>query len=541
MEKQSDFFEWYKRKVTDNPQDPPADAWQNIADELDVNDVWDKVAARLDHPGGWFYQKPWNYALPALLLLLLSGGGYLAYDKFAHQAPVATASTYAVADSRAREGQPMDAHTELDSHAAGERKSTTKEPSFGAIDPSDHRTNHLSPDADENSSEEEPETIAGNRTDTGEKSATEETSAIAKSLNNDKLSSDPQKSHGEHTPLAERMPRKRNDTPSGGKELSGRNETSLTKSRDTANINIERFQSEYPPQAMVTTEWDSLASDAIQYLAATDSAASNDDRVTSTHEDGGHIPPSTQRLVYPTFGLGRIVVPDSMLMISPLDATLHYNPQTAEKTTPPSTLTRFSPSLEFGISGAIKNTWLLNQTTFMGLERHTLTTTLPDFGKNIGVAIRYNFASAWSAQAEISFLSGMGQRYHEYRKGRYIERDVDLDYFHGKLLVKYGSNAMVLDRLVNGHGIIGGLFFSKLKSATETIDGHTTDLRDAYTPVDYGVVVGYEYNQRVFNNFFFTSGVRLNYGLKNIRPSTASKTGTGSFDVDFGVRYRFER
>lgn len=60
MEKQSDFFEWYKRKVTDNPQDPPADAWQNIADELDVNDVWDKVAARLDHPGGWFYQKPWK-------------------------------------------------------------------------------------------------------------------------------------------------------------------------------------------------------------------------------------------------------------------------------------------------------------------------------------------------------------------------------------------------------------------------------------------------------------------------------------------------
>ena len=83
MEDHRDFYDWYKTKITENDQDPPQDAWQNIADELDTNDVWDRIAVELDRPSGWL-SKATYYALPALLLLLLSGGAYYYFNNTNH-------------------------------------------------------------------------------------------------------------------------------------------------------------------------------------------------------------------------------------------------------------------------------------------------------------------------------------------------------------------------------------------------------------------------------------------------------------------------
>ena len=230
------------------------------------------------------------------------------------------------------------------------------------------------------------------------------------------------------------------------------------------------------------------------------------------------------------------MLPDSMLIVDPLVVILEPDLFGTAVDLPAIV---FSRSLEFGISASVKNTWLLNQTTFMGLEKHTLIHTLPDFGKDVGAVVRYTFSPKLSAQAEGFFISDMGQRYNEYRKGKYIERNVDLNYVHANVLFRYGNNATLLGRLVNGHGFIAGFYYGRLMHASETIDGQARDIRSLYAVSNYGIVTGYEYNQHLFSNFFFSTGVRLNYGLKNIRTHAGSRTATGSFDVNFGLRYRF--
>lgn len=527
MEK-NNFFEWYKQKITEHPQDPPAEAWDNIADALDTNDVWDKVAARLDNTGGWFFQRPWNYALPALLLLLLSAGGYFLYIEATGDTRVAMVPAYAVTDSLAR-----DVNGNQNEVIASDEKAA------------------------------EASTRDGNGTSAGSKDITGKTQGHPQ----DQAAS---------TQRKESLPQKNTTTAvdgtvvtdaSPGEETFAAVDDDAVDARDadmndnaSADIdtvsdrNDESEDQEVPligdngssePEPTTLPSQDNARAARVQI--ALDGRSSREGEVTTEADpfrQSGEVESSREEKEdnriqpngYTSFAVRRMVLPDSMLIVDPL--ALMIAPDSFHTAiNPPSVV--FSPSLEFGISGAVKNTWLLNQTTFAGLERHTLTTTLPDFGKNIGMAMRYNFARRFSAQVETFFISEIGQRYKEYRKGKYIERELDLNYFHGSLLLKYGNNAMMLDQLVNGHGIIGGLYFSKLKNATETIDGHTTGISDAYSSSDYGIILGYEYNQRLFSNFLFTSGVRLNYGLKNIRPASVSKTGTGSFDVNLGVRYRF--
>lgn len=562
MENNKNFFEWYKRKITENPQDPPANVWQNIADELDTNDVWDKVAARLDNRGGWYFQKPWNYALPALLLLLISGGAYFYHHNAFRMTPAATAQVYADTDDGSASKSVVTEDGSVDS--------TTKEEAVvDAKPPRDVKITEVP---------EKNVTWDKNKVDAGEEydSDGRVTQGKASSSSTTKIITEDDTSVATES-VKEKVPR--GTTTAGTKKIFLREAKSSTEKAQTNQTQSAHIAVDTAPRS-------ADRDNAEQKMVVENSWRDNDDAIASEANDNNHnndhaLPPetseddstgiiirqsqtnitarydtaarhsalpagdksatlasSTQRPRYSTMTVARITVPDSMLSISPVVALIQPDPLAATKAMPPVDPPVFSRSLEFGISGSVKNTWLLNQTTFTGLERRSLTATLPDFGKDIGVAIRYNFAPRFTVQAEGFFISDMGQRYNEYRKGKYIEREVDLNYFHGNLLFKYGNNAMQLGRLVNGHGIIGGLYLSKLISAAETIDAHTTDMRDDYAKADYGVIIGYEYNQHLFSNFFFTSGVRLNYGLKDIRPDASSRTSTGSFDVNFSLRYR---
>ena len=560
MENNKNFFEWYKRKITENPQDPPADAWQNIADELDTNDVWDKVASRLDNRGGWYYDKPWNYALPALLLLLISAGVYFYYDNVKSQTSATTVKAYADADVDSGSKTEVTEDLSADATTRDEAVVTAKDASDENINDSEAPEENVTSDKNKVATGEAnasdvtvvrekangPSTtkiLSGDDSSVTRESVTEELSSAKSIADTKTILPEKEKTRTAETPV--------NETQSGDiavdapSHLTDRDNSEYktitqeeSRDRDEAiafegndEDDAERLESsEHNPAAIIaetetntTTKYDS---------------ASAGYSTSSTRDKSAGLASSTQRRTYPAFNLDRVTIPDSMRSINPLVVMIEFDSLLTPEAILSVDASVFNRSLEFGISGSVKNTWLLNQTTFTGLERRSLTTTLPDFGKNIGATIRYNFAPLFSVQAEGFFISDMGQRYNEYRKGKYIEREVDLNYFHGNLLFKYGNNAMALGRIVNGHGVIGGLYFSKLEGATETIDGHTTDLSDAYAPVDYGLVLGYEYNQHLFSNFYFTSGVRLNYGLKDIRSHSSSKTSTGSFDVNFALRYR---
>ena len=173
-----------------------------------------------------------------------------------------------------------------------------------------------------------------------------------------------------------------------------------------------------------------------------------------------------------------------------------------------------------------------------GLEKNTLTTTLPDFGKDLGMVFVYNFSPAFSAQAEGMFISEAGQRYKEYHNGKYVTRDVDLRYYTLNVLLKYNRSKAIYGLPISGHGVIGGLYAGMLNKATENIGGKNFDKSSAYEKVNYGIILGYEYNRYVLPNLVLSSGLRLNYGFPNIDTNLFSRTFTGSLDLNIAVRYR---
>ncbi|WP_017731668.1 hypothetical protein [Nafulsella turpanensis] len=53
MKKQDQFIDWLRDKVLNNPQEPPMEAWQQIAETLDVEDAWENIGEELDVESVW--------------------------------------------------------------------------------------------------------------------------------------------------------------------------------------------------------------------------------------------------------------------------------------------------------------------------------------------------------------------------------------------------------------------------------------------------------------------------------------------------------
>ncbi len=47
MENKDKFTEWYKQQIESNPYDPPESVWNNIHNELDVDNVWQRISSHL--------------------------------------------------------------------------------------------------------------------------------------------------------------------------------------------------------------------------------------------------------------------------------------------------------------------------------------------------------------------------------------------------------------------------------------------------------------------------------------------------------------
>jgi len=71
MENKDQFKEWYKNKIESNPYDPPEDVWNSIHDELDIENVWQRISHQLYEDRKKILQRTIPYAAAAAILLLL--------------------------------------------------------------------------------------------------------------------------------------------------------------------------------------------------------------------------------------------------------------------------------------------------------------------------------------------------------------------------------------------------------------------------------------------------------------------------------------
>lgn len=488
MEENKDFLNWYKAKITENLQDPPEDAWNNIADELDTNDVWEKISVKLDDNSRWFTQKSLYYALP-LLLLLITGGLFFYFDKETNTNTLYPSGTEEIAETDDKiTSESREPHSE--SHGV----STLDIKSQNSGDAKENLTTNKGTDL----SPETPDNTTGEIED----NADEKKANIREEINIAKP----------------RIAEKKNPVVTSGKNSGRQNDAPeshkdfISDSMRTKKPSLENSPGEEKPV----------------YPASKFQSHVNENR---SH---AHTP------VFSNEGaeVGPLHLPDSMLSVRSVLITIYPDSLQNIGITNNRGKLIHHKTIEFGITASLKNTWLLNRTTFAGLEKHTLNTTLPDFGKDIGIVFSYNFSPKLSAQAEGMFISEMGQKYKEYRNGKYVNREVDLHYYNMNLLLKYSRNKIIHGQPINGSRIIGGLYAGRFKNASETINDKTISTPAAFSNYNLGVILGYEYNRYLFTNLVVTSGLRINYGFSDIRPHSRSKTATGSFDLNIAIKYR---
>jgi hypothetical protein len=95
MNNKDRFTEWYKNKIESNPHDPPESVWNNIQDDLDVENVWQRISHQLYDDRKKILQRSIPYAAAAAILLLL-----LLLNPFKPQ------RTYDLADSQLNKNFP---------------------------------------------------------------------------------------------------------------------------------------------------------------------------------------------------------------------------------------------------------------------------------------------------------------------------------------------------------------------------------------------------------------------------------------------------
>ena len=200
-----------------------------------------------------------------------------------------------------------------------------------------------------------------------------------------------------------------------------------------------------------------------------------------------------------------------------------------------------SKNYYFGISTTVKNNWLVNNTTINGLDRYELNATIPDFGRDIGFVAGIELSDHWSLQLESYVISDMGQKYQEYINGKYVTREIDIDYFKNSILLKYKWNTISHSY----SNVLFGLSGNFQNNAVEIIDDTEMAVDDIYDDFDLSGILGYDHEFPVMNNIVFVSGIRLNYGFRNIYegndavPANFRVTSTAAIGLNLSVKYQF--
>lgn len=204
----------------------------------------------------------------------------------------------------------------------------------------------------------------------------------------------------------------------------------------------------------------------------------------------------------------------------------------------------YRSGFSFGIGGAIKNHWLLNNTTYRGLSSEELTSTLPSFGKSLGILMSYDISTRVALQTELVY-SEEGQSYKDYIGGKYQKKTTALAYYSLSAIAKYRLHPLFAMSNASSSNVLLGIYYGRLQKAEEILENNVRDLSQEYKEFDTGIFVGYEYEYILFNSFTIVPGLRFRYGLTNIYsgdgrlPSSMNVTKNSSLNLNIAIKYNF--
>ena len=197
-----------------------------------------------------------------------------------------------------------------------------------------------------------------------------------------------------------------------------------------------------------------------------------------------------------------------------------------------------------GTLGSGHNSWILNNRAEEASNAENLDYKL-DFGVAYGLIAGYDFSKHWSLEAEWVINSKQGQKYeNNYQTtGIVSEEEVDLNYMHFPLLVKY-KNSRYSD-LFNAQRSLNVLFgpqYSVIQESTTTFNNGLVVIEELVNKKEFGVALGIEYNVLVKQNLDIGLGARSSIGTDiNMFPKPFStdldKTNNLLFGLNAAVRY----
>jgi len=103
------------------------------------------------------------------------------------------------------------------------------------------------------------------------------------------------------------------------------------------------------------------------------------------------------------------------------------------------------------------------------------------------------------------------------------------------------NNKSTFDNKKYSTNYIGGLYAGVLNAAESSFDGSSTDIRDQFSNVDVGIVLGIEQDRYLSKTLVITPGIRYNQGITNIANENNSYESARNFSLEFniGLKYIF--
>lgn len=189
-----------------------------------------------------------------------------------------------------------------------------------------------------------------------------------------------------------------------------------------------------------------------------------------------------------------------------------------------------------GLSLSGKNTWMLSEETFNGLNKHNLNTTKINFLNDLGLTLRYSADEKWSFEGSAFLSSKNEQSYRQYLNGVYSDKSY---------VLRYSSLEVTAVRDISRPGfakpsvtLTAGAYVSYLHSAYKILNSDEFNVSDQYKPLDYGFIVGLGVEITAFGNFVLIPGLRFRYGLPNIFSGRENFPGSLNITRNATVEFR---
>ena len=186
--------------------------------------------------------------------------------------------------------------------------------------------------------------------------------------------------------------------------------------------------------------------------------------------------------------------------------------------------------------------WISKQNTYESFGKNKLSYTF-GLGNAYGLAVGYDFSSIFGMQIEYIAQSEHGQDYEEIIKKKVVKKSMALNYTQFPLLFKLKSSRM--SGFTNKPLVINylaGIQYGVLKSAQLTVNNQSMDISNRFLHTDFAAIFGVETDVFLSHRLFFSSGIRFEYGLKDInaegwKMQNAGKSQNILSGISFGLHY----